>query len=121
MGDPPYVYLDLEVCHIPNLVSVDIFFALAYTEEVEIFRSPLVRGLVQCAWWPSRWRANSDCLAAPDSNTDGPTRMDSSDTKTLTVDDAPPSLSRATGDGGFFLLLTVVLGIAMAVMIWIYD
>ena len=58
--DPPYVYVDLEVCHIPNLVSVDIFFALAHTDEVEIFRSPLVRGLVQHAWWPSRWQAKMD-------------------------------------------------------------
>merc|ERR1719181_1556641 len=51
MKSPPFHDIDVEVCHIPNLCCVDIVLPLALAENVEVFKSPVVRGLVQYLWW----------------------------------------------------------------------
>ena len=52
---PPFHDIMVEVCHIPNVLCVDIVLPLALDlaprERREVFETPAVKGLVSYLWW----------------------------------------------------------------------
>eukprot|EP00927_Polykrikos_kofoidii_P083608 TRINITY_DN860_c0_g2_i1.p1 TRINITY_DN860_c0_g2~~TRINITY_DN860_c0_g2_i1.p1 ORF type:complete len:941 (+),score=103.03 TRINITY_DN860_c0_g2_i1:313-2823(+) len=54
------VDIDVQVCHIPALMSVDVFAALVQRDHLPMFGSVVIKSLIDEAWWQGPWRY--DCM-----------------------------------------------------------
>eukprot|EP00928_Gymnodinium_smaydae_P023333 TRINITY_DN1929_c0_g1_i1.p1 TRINITY_DN1929_c0_g1~~TRINITY_DN1929_c0_g1_i1.p1 ORF type:complete len:845 (-),score=117.24 TRINITY_DN1929_c0_g1_i1:112-2601(-) len=54
--EPPCVGVEVSVCHIHSMMCAEVFAAISNTEDLELFRSRTIGGLIERLWWQGAYR-----------------------------------------------------------------